>query len=272
MGLASLCFSLVLFRHSLEDIEPLLASISAMSQYSDEISINLYIYDGSPSSFCSPTYSQIKSRFPCLKCSLENGPNVGFGSANNINFARAGLASCDLFCVVNPDIKFKAHQLLPLIRWTLSTSNVSCAAPLILQDNGSIQFSVKHNPTILSLLLGRFEWLLRFSFLREYDVWHRNLDRDYSQEIIFSQYLSGCFLLIPAWAFDAVGGFCRRYFLHVEDADLVRRLSAVGLSVHNPVGIVVHGWARGSHSSVRQIICLLKSYFNYCLIWGLRVI
>ena len=266
-----ICFSLVLYKHNVRDIEPLLCSISSLAEETPHIKVSLYIYDGSPSSFASPTLQQLQSRLKSVILSLAKGRNIGFGSANNNNFSRAALDSSDIFCVVNPDIRFSVGNLLPLIRWCFASTEYSCVAPLVLLEDGSTQYSAKQNPTILSLFLGRFKHLLCFPILRRYDTWHRNLMRDYTREVIFSTYLSGCFLLIPAWAFDAVGGFCSRYFLHVEDADLVRRLSAVGSTLHNPNGVVIHGWARGSHTSVRQVLSLLKSFLTYSLIWGIRL-
>lgn len=184
----------------------------------------------------------------------------------------SSLAPSDLFAVVNPDIRFSPSQLLPLIHWALDRKDYACVAPLVLLESGAIQYSAKHDPTVLSLLLGRFDCLKKISMLRKYDSWHRNLCCDYASDSIKSTYLSGCFLLIPAWAYDRVGGFCEKYFLHVEDADIVRRLSMVADCLHNPVGVVVHGWARGSHSSLSQILLLLKSFWIYSWIWGLRLL
>jgi hypothetical protein len=52
----------------------------------------------------------------------------------------------------------------------------------------------------------------------------------------------------------------------------VRRLSSVGETLHNPIGVVVHGWARGSHTSLFQILSLLRSFILYSQIWGFRII
>ena len=268
----SIFFSLVLFKHSFNSIKPLLSSIASLSEITEYHSkINLLIYDGSPPSFASPSLKQISHCLPLVAVSYEKGVNLGFSCSNNQNFSRVTLLPTDLFIVVNPDISFCSDQILPLLNWASSHSEYSCIAPLIKLENGQIQYSAKHNPTILSLLLGRFKYLLRFSLLYRYDYWHRNLGRDYLTEIIVSTYLSGCFLIIPVWAYLKVGGFSSQYFLHVEDADLVRKLSSIGTTVHNPLGVVTHGWARGSHSSILQTFLLIKSYLIYCQTWGLRL-
>jgi GT2 family glycosyltransferase len=267
----TLCFSIVLYMHPVECIERLLNSICSFAACAPGFRVLVCIYDGSPVVYPGPSEEQLQSRLPGIEVLFEKGKNVGFGRANNNNFLRSSLRPNDLFAVVNPDIRFSAEQLLPLVEWLCSDSECACAAPLVLLEDGGIQYSAKHDPTILSLLLGRFGFLKRVPIFHEYDSWHRNLQRDYSSELIPSSYLSGCFLLLPVWAFHRVGGFCEQYFLHVEDADIVRRLSGVGKTLHNPIGVVVHGWARGSHSSIFQMLSLLKSFMIYSRIWGLRI-
>jgi GT2 family glycosyltransferase len=272
MTVTTICFSLVLFKHPVESISPLLASTDSLSEHKDKFRVVLCVYDGSPREYLSPTIIELRRRIPSFDVFLERGQNIGFGRANNRNFKRSLCVGSSYFVVVNPDIRFNAEQLMPLIGWMLSCSECACVAPLVLLESGGIQYSAKHNPTVLSLLLGRFCFLRRARILRRYDAWHRNLHRDYASETIISTYLSGCFLLMPTWAFASVGGFCEKYFLHVEDADIVRRLSRIGKTLHNPAGVVFHGWARGSHSSVSQILSLLRSYLVYSWIWGLRII
>jgi GT2 family glycosyltransferase len=270
MSNTRLFFSLVLYKHTLQSINPLLRSLDLLSYYTPDISLLLSVYDGSPASFPSPSKIQISALLPLVDVRLQKGVNIGFGRANNHNFQLSCLSPSDIFVVVNPDISFVPDNFFPLVDWISSHPECVCVAPLVLLKDGSIQYSAKHDPTVLSLLLGRFSFLKLLSCFRRYDSWHRNLSRDYRSEIIGSTYLSGCFLLIPAWAYQSVGGFCPKYFLHVEDADIVRRLSLLGNTVHNPTGAVVHGWARGSHFSPLQVLSLLRSFIIYCSIWGFR--
>jgi len=276
MACTTFLFSLVLFKHSLVSIKPFLASVKSLVHYAStnksRFRFALAIYDGSPSSFLSPSENELKLELPSFELFYERGSNIGFGAANNRNFFRSCLSDSDYIVIVNPDISFSPDQLYPLFEWAVVSKHCSCVAPLIMSPNGNIQYSAKMNPTFLSLLLGRLGCLRIFPFFRSYDIWHKNMNRDYTSEVISSTYLSGCFLLVPQLAFSAVGGFCDKYFLHVEDADIVRRLSAIGLTLHNPIGVVEHGWARGSHTSLRQVLSLIRSYFIYCQTWGFRLI
>ena len=262
------CFSLVLYRHVLNDIRPLLSSIANLASSSSWFSTKLCIYDGSGDQFDSPTVSELRDCLSGVPFFHFKGDNIGFGRANNFNFHQASLSDSDIFLVANPDISFYASDLVRLLEWLTSEPDVACVAPLIVSGTGALQHSAKRNPTVLSLALGRFPLFTKVPFLRCYDVWHKNLDKDYKSELIPSSYLSGCFLIIPARFYSMVGGFSPRYFLHLEDADLVRKLTSVGITLHNPVGRVTHLWARGSHKSIVQSLHLLKSCFIYFRIWG----
>ena len=87
--------------------------------------------------------------------------------------------------------------------------------------------------------------------------------KNYKKEIIQSSYLSGCFLIIKATIYIKVKGFDNRYFLHLEDADFTRMCSSYGLVIHDPTLRVVHKWARGSHKSFRQMLCIFISLIKY---------
>ena len=265
-------FSLVLYNHSIDIIKPLLSSVSALSLHTEvSFDVELYVSDNS-SEGNSPLLASIKQELGSTPCYYSrNSSNIGFGLANNSNYAASELSEDDLFIVANPDTYFEATQLAPLLLWLARNKSISCAAPLLLNPSGSIQYSAKKNPTLLSLALGRLRFLCNLPILSKYDKWHKNMSHDYCSDCFESSYLSGSFLVIPSWAYRRVNGFSAKYFLHLEDSDIVRRLSLVGSTVHNPIGKVVHLWARGSHKSLVQSIHLLQSMFTYFSIWGFRL-
>jgi len=260
----------VLYQHRLSSIRPLLASILDFAEQFRQYHTSLAIYDGSQDGKELPTAAEIKRLLPGVNLQYTKGTNIGYGRANNSNYNAASLQPDDFFIVTNPDITFEAGQLVPLLAWMAGNPDVSCAAPLVVGADGAIQYSAKRNPTLLSLALGRFPLLTALPWLRRYDRIHKNAFRNYPSECFSSSYLSGCFLAIPSRSYDAVGGFCSHYFLHLEDADLVRRLASIGRTVHNPKACVVHTWSRGSHKSFRQMASLLRSMLIYFSIWGLR--
>lgn len=262
-------FSLVLYRHCFDEVLPLLRSIVNLDLFCRDISFHLSVYDADRPGDALELRDSIANIVGNLSFSYVNAANVGFARANNLNARSLFYAPSELFVVANPDTSFLSGELAPLLYWVLDQKNVSCAAPLVVNPDGATQYSAKHAPTFLSLLLGRFPVLTASSVLARYDSWHRNLSSCYESDAISSPYLSGCFLVIPSFSFREVGGFSERYFLHLEDADIVRRLSGCGLTVHNPIGKVCHRWARGSHKSLFQTLHLFRSIVVYAFSWGM---
>lgn len=271
----NLHFSLVLYMHYIDDVLPLFSSLRSLSiSLSSSSSIHLSIYDNSNKALILP--SQVTSSLGDLVSFryFHDGKNIGFASAHNFNYqshANTGTYGQSFFIPVNPDIYFSDASLLNLLHWLSLHVDVVCCAPLVKNQHGSKQFSAKTNPTLLSLLASRFAFLRRFPFILSYMARHHNLHSDYSADIIYSSYLSGCFLIVRSFAYRAVGGFSQSFFLHLEDADLTRKLQKIGFCVHCPVGSVVHLWARGSHHSLMQMFHLFRSYINYTRLWGFRL-
>ena len=262
-------FSLVLYKHCLHEITPLLRSIKKLKLFCRDMHFHLSIYDADRPGNAGKFRASLANTVGDLSFSYVNAGNVGFARANNINSGSLLYVPSELFVVANPDTSFLSCELAPLLYWILENKNVSCAAPFVVNPGGATQYSAKRNPTFLSLLLGRFPALTTLTIFARYDSWHRNLGSCYEKDVISSTYLSGCFLVIPSLPFREVGGFSPRYFLHLEDADIVRRLSARGLTVHNPIGKVCHRWARGSHKSTTQTLHLLWSVIVYMFNWGM---
>ena len=149
--------------------------------------------------------------------------------------------------------------------------DICCAAPLIVNENDEIQYSVKKNPTILSLLLGRFKILQAFVPFKKYFQKHINFHKDYRKDEIQSSYLSGCFLIVKSTTYHAIKGFTKEFFLHLEDADFSRKCSLIGRTIHLPKAKVIHKWERGSHKSIIQMFHLTKSIWVYLSIWGIKL-
>ena len=121
------------------------------------------------------------------------------------------------------------------------------------------------------MLIGFLPYLKRIKIFSNYDFFHKNKDKEYLTETFKAEFLSGCFLIVKPLMFKAVGGFTKTFFLHLEDADLVRKLSLLGTTAHLPKAEIVHTWNRGSHKSLFQIINLIKSMFIYFYLWGFKL-
>ena len=262
--------SLVTYHHSTASLLPLLHSINTFSA-DCSYSVHLRVLDNSLSEL---SYDNLRSILSDnINLSFYRSPsNIGFGSGHNYNLLSVSSDHDSCFIIVNPDISFKGYEVSALVHWFRSNLDYSCVSPLMLQPNGHIQFTAKSNPSILSLFLG-FTGLYKFRFLPFFQYYesHCNQHLDYTTDIIHCTYLSGAFLLIRPSSFQAISGFDPQYFLHLEDADIVRSLSQLGKTAHLPWFRVYHVWARGSHKSLRQIYCVIVSLILYFRKWGLKI-
>ena len=231
--MSKLFFSLVLYKQTFDDIYPLLMSIEKLNNlYQDRVFLS--IHDNTNSS---------------------------------LRFKKN-----DLFIISNPDTYFDPYELKKFIDFFLDQKNIVCANPLIRNKDYSIQYSSKRNPTFLSLLVGFLPFLLKIKMLREYDFFHKNKDKDYVNQTFEASFLSGSFLVVKSNIFKKVGGFTDSYFLHLEDADLVRKCSLHGETAHLPKGEIIHTWNRGSHKSLFQISHVIRSMAIYFYTWGFKFI
>ena len=98
---------------------------------------------------------------------------------------------------------------------------------------------------------------------------HRYEMYDLSQEVPSEvPSLSGCFLLAKSSALHAVGGFDERFFMYMEDVDLVRRLASIGKVVYFPNVSVIHEYGKGSYRNPKLLRYHLNSAVKYFNKWG----
>ena len=268
-------FSTVLFNTPFNYVERLIESIESLNiQFKNkEINIKIekfMIWDNSKISRFSEKQLNTKNfSFETIFTNSKN--NLGYGGGHNKNLLRQEINKDIWFVALNPDVYFEGKNLIGFFEFITSKENISCAAPLIYLPDGNIQFSAKKIPTMASLLISRFEILQLIPFFRKYLNKNQNKDLNYENEFIHSPFLSGCFLAFPSHIYKDVNGFSKKYFLHFEDADIVRRCNLEGLTLHCPYGSIIHIRGRGSHKSLIQQFHLAISYINYSIIWGFRL-
>lgn len=185
--------------------------------------------------------------FPVLL--VENRAPKGFGANHNAAFA---LSCCELFCVINPDIRTHGDPLPPLARALARQDRLALAAPRITGTGGAVEDSARR-----LISPGR---ILRRTLLRQ-----RAPDYPIAQSAcLHPDWVAGMFMLIDARAFAAVEGFDERYFMYCEDADLCTRLWRDGRGVALvAAGPVEHAAQRASHASLRHLLWHTRSLLRF---------
>jgi GT2 family glycosyltransferase len=187
--------------------------------------------------------------FPFAVRIMRNPRPKGFAANHNAAF---GVASGNLFCILNPDIRLSADPFPALVE-ELKDKSVGAAAPLILGVDGSIEDSARPFPTFLSLL----RKALGIAPKRYYEIGMTSISPDW---------VGGMFMLLRRDAFDAVGGFDARYYLYYEDVDLCARLRRKGYDIRLvPKASAVHLARRQSRREVKYMLWHLRSVVRYLL-------
>jgi GT2 family glycosyltransferase len=137
--------------------------------------------------------------------------------------------------------------------------------PRIQFPDGGPQRLAKMLPTPFDLFMRRF---LPFPSLKRklnerYELHQLPLDRPTDVPC-----LSGCFLVARTRLLDRLRGFDERYFMYMEDVDLVRRLGDLGRTVFDPSVIVTHAYAKGSYHDWRLTRYHVASACRYFSKWG----
>ena len=151
----------------------------------------------------------------CPAASVITCGNIGYGAAANRAINRS---TEDWILLCNPDVTFPADFLTGLAQVLAHPIGQAGAyAPRLLNPDGSAQPSVGQWPTLLRVLM---------------DQRRKRPDRKYvrtpPQTTAPIDWAMGACLLLHRERVRSVGGFDERFFLYVEEVDLLRRLAKQG--------------------------------------------
>ncbi len=196
---------------------------------------------------------------------LPGGDNVGYGRGHNAIFAST---DCDIYVVCNPDILVEKDFFARTIDFLHANPGVGIMSPRMTFSDGTLQYPNRRHPTLFDLALRRFlPTALQGPFrarMARYEMADVGYDR--SVDVPFC---SGALMVCRADVHARVGGFDDRYFLYFEDADLSRKYQAAGWrTVYNPDVMVVHGWQRAAHKSLRMALVFAHNALRYFNKWG----
>jgi GT2 family glycosyltransferase len=180
---------------------------------------------------------------------ISNEQPLGFGANHNQAFK---LARGQFFCVINPDIRFTKNPFAVLTTY-LKTSQLGVVAPVVLNEQGSIEDSARYFPTPFKILCKAFGKC-------------KGSDYVIRDTTITPDWVGGMFMLFRHAVFQQLSGFNERYFLYYEDVDLCVRLRLRGYEVMLcPEAQVVHHAQRSSHRNLKYLRWHLQSMMRFFL-------
>lgn len=245
--------SLVLYQTSQDEYEAVIKSFLLASDDGD-----FYVMDNSQLPSSSELFSHHRVQYRHI------GKNVGFGAAHN-QAIRACCPTSDLHLIVNPDIRFERQSLADMKQYFNLDPNLVAAMPKIKYPNGELQQLCKLLPNPTNLFVRRFIPIskIRNAMNAKYEL--HSLPQDHAIEV---PTISGCFLLVRSKELISIDGFDPRFFMYLEDVDLVRRLSSRGNIQYLPTSSVIHAYAKGSYGNIRLLKYHIISAIKYFNKWG----
>ncbi len=250
-----LSISIVTYETAPALLETVLSSIAGSA-----ISKRVYIVDNSS----SHNLKDIAENYGAIY--FHPGRNLGFGRGHNLALKAVG-SSSKYHLILNPDVSFGPSVLHEIYEFMDLNPGIGWLMPRILYPDGSQQDLCKRLPTPWNLLSRRFLAIRAASFLQKNQRRFRCEDVDLSKPRSVPN-LSGCFAFVRTNLLQAVGGFDERFFLYLEDTDLVRRIGEISHTVFYPYVSVYHVRGRGSYRDFKLLGYHLRSAVQYFCKWG----
>jgi GT2 family glycosyltransferase len=192
--------------------------------------------------------------------------NLGFGRAHNLAYQQLRRFS-PYHLVLNPDVHFGPEVVGTLLRVMEEQPHLGVVMPKILYPDGSTQYLCKRLPTPWDLLMRRFCPPPVRRLLQPATDRYELRDHDYDQPMQ-PPTLSGCFLMLRNSVIDQVGLFDERFFMYMEDVDLVRRIWGISRALYYPFVSIVHGYEKGSYRDYQLAWQHIRSAAKYFAKWG----
>ncbi len=243
--------SIVLYGHSVAEIEPLICSLR-QSRLVNEV----YLIDNSP--VRNDEFMSVQAVY------IFNDKNIGYGAAHNLAIRQTIAQNIPYHLVINPDIEFDGKLLGELIGFMDENSDIGQLMPRVLYPDGGIQYLCKLLPKPTDLIFRRFlprNWTRKSN--ERFELRKSGYDR-----IMEVPYLSGCFMLLRTEALKVVGLFDERFFMYPEDIDLTRRMHRSYKTIFYPGVSIVHHHAQASYQNVRLLGVHILNLIRYFNKWG----
>jgi GT2 family glycosyltransferase len=187
------------------------------------------------------TSEMVRTRFPSVRL-FTNETNRHYGKSNNLAFEHA---RGEYLYLLNNDTIMLAGTLDRMIAFLRLHPAVGVVGSKLLNEDGTIQWSVKSLPNAGSAFFGARSIITRFAPNNRFSRKHLlHLDRDLSKPFI-AGYVSSASMMIPRAVVTKVGGLDERLSYHV-DADYCKRITNLGYQCYYfPDAAVIHLNHRG---------------------------
>jgi len=174
------------------------------------IDLDIFVVDNNSS---DETVQMLRMEFPRVRC-ISNTHNAGFSAANNQVLR---IAKGDYLILLNPDIEFSHPYTLSTFLLEQRKCQSGIAGPKLLNTDGSVQKSVRSDPTFASQAMILLKLHIFFPNLPVFKHYYRS-DFNYHTSQLVDQ-ISGAFFSISRECFEKVGLLDERFYIWFEEVD-----------------------------------------------------
>ena len=179
---------------------------------------------------------------------LENPVPKGFAANHNAAFRHC---RHPLFCIMNPDIGLLTNPF-PQLLMAITSAKGAVIAPLVVAPDGKPEDSIRHFPSLRSLLA-------KALCGTDGSYGSGRGDADF-----FPDWVAGMFMLFRSADFLSLQGFDEHFHLYYEDVDICARTWKNGMRVVAcPAVAIVHDARRDSRRNLRYFMWHLASMGRY---------
>jgi GT2 family glycosyltransferase len=191
--------------------------------------------------------------------------NAGFARANNLGIKaiKAQCPECHIM-LLNPDTSVTSGSIGALLGLMNQEEDVAVAGPKLLNQDGSLQVSVRNLPSAINLL---FTWFKLQRLLPESRSWKRYMqtDFDYEREQDVEQVMGAAFM-VSTKAIKEIGLLDEDFWIWFEEVDYCKRALDAGMKVrYTPRGQIMHygGVSFSQLDTVKKARPWVKSSLRY---------
>jgi GT2 family glycosyltransferase len=213
--------------------EALLECLAALAADLGAIPHETVVVDNDP---VDDTLDAATRAFPGVR-GIANRENVGYARAVNQGLAAT---TAEFVLVMNPDCVPAPGAVPALIQYLRHHPGTAVAGPMILDSDGTLQYSARSFPDHLTFLFNRYSLLTRLFPDNPYSRRYLLTDWDHTS-VRDVDWVSGACMLVRRTAIAQVGGMDEAFFMFNEDVDWCRRMKSAGWAVtFVPEARVVH--------------------------------
>ncbi|MFH1244575.1 MAG: glycosyltransferase family 2 protein [bacterium] len=193
---------------------------------------HIIVVDNGSSEEC---ISELKKLCPGLDL-IVTEKNIGFSAGNNVGIKKALRIGAKVVYILNNDTLVDPNLFFRAFRFVAGKNRIS-GGKIYYAKGYEFHEELKGRGDVLWYAGGYFNWASAIA--AHYGV--DEVDRGQYDKVRPVEFITGCFIAVPAQVFRKIGLLDEPFFLYLEDTDFCLHAQTMGIEVmYNPSLVVYH--------------------------------